>query len=274
MVWGAKPVRLSNVIILTMEDFKLPEKLEFEFQEKADPQVLTLLDKLGKAIVVVFNQLKNYKVELPKTFQVKGDVNVTDIPPIHIENFKDLRSYFEMSEKAIKQLATAITLVSSKSPVPQKSINFDTKPLLNALQELKESIKPTNNEEVVNALHTVSEQVGALVEKPSFIPPAVTNININSLRGIAKTTSVTVGATAVKLPTTPIDNRRALVIYNLGASTLYIGGSNVTTANGFPIIANSFSPTMDAGILMTIYGISSGSLDVRVMEISNDTDGS
>ena len=103
-------------------------------------------------------------------------------------------------------------------------------------------------------------------------PQPVTNVTLNGLQGNIKTTSATVGSTVAQLPSYgQLFNRRAIVIYNNSAVTIYIGGSDVTTSNGMPVPANSYSPILDAGYNMVMYGIAaSGSNNVRVLEVSKD----
>lgn len=60
----------------------------------------------------------------------------------------------------------------------------------------------------------------------------------------------------------------AVAVHNNGASTVYLGDSGVTTANGFPLAAGaSVSFEMDdQGD--TLYGIvASGTVEVRVLEV-------
>jgi hypothetical protein len=260
----------------------IPDNIDLKFQEEADPKVLSSLDKIGQALVMIFNQVRSFKINWPKIFNVQGNVDVNsilDLPPVYIKNFKDLRPYFEMSEKAIKQLAVAITLISSKDSygnrpmsIPAPVVNFDSKSILTSLESLKDSLKPTENKNELNMLRNISEGIGALYEKPTFVPPAVTNVNINPLQGFVHTTSATVGTNITKLPSYgQLFNRRSIIIYNNSANTIYLGGSDVTTSNGMPVPANSYSPILDAGYNMTIYGISStGSNNVRCLEVSKD----
>lgn len=270
-----------------MSSFSLDD-LKLEFEEKSAPEIVSKLGKIGDALVVIYNHIKGFKIDLPKIFKVQGNVDVdsvADLPPIHVQNFKDLKPYFEAVEGATKHLAAAITLMASKSPLelPQPKItpviNFDTKPILNALQELKDvsskQIEFPDNKNMVNMLRTISEGIGALIEKPTFVPPAVTSVNINPLQGFVHTTSATVGTTAGTLPSYgQLFNRRSVIIYNNSANTIYIGGSDVTTSNGIPVPASSYSPILDAGYNMAIYGIASqAGNNVRVMEVSKDQTG-
>lgn len=51
--------------------------------------------------------------------------------------------------------------------------------------------------------------------------------------------------------------------------TLYVGGSGVTTAQGFPVLAGATVKLGELGADDALYGItSSGSIDVRVLELA------
>jgi hypothetical protein len=102
----------------------------------------------------------------------------------------------------------------------------------------------------------------------------VTNVNLNGMRGIVETTAVTVGTTATQLPTANLVNRRSLVIFNNSSYTIYIGGEDVTTADGLPVPTQSYSPSLDAGMNMDLYAISaSAGCNVRVLEASSEKEG-
>jgi hypothetical protein len=257
--------------------------LKVKFEDSGNSQLSSYLDKIGQALVLIYNQFKGFKFTLPKIFKVQGSVDVdsiSDLPPVHVENLKDLKPYFESVEKATKYLATAITIMSSKStPTVQKApiVNFDTKPLLDALQELKEaSNKPTDNKQVVNMLRTVSEGISALVNKPSFSPPAVTNVNINALQGLAHSSQQTLNTGLNTIPSYgQLFNRRSILIYNNSSTvTIYIGGSDITSSSGLPVPPNSYSPVMDVGYNMIVYGLTASSTaNIRVLELSNEATG-
>lgn len=84
--------------------------------------------------------------------------------------------------------------------------------------------------------------------------------------------AVTVSTTAVRLDTAAADkdpqDGSQIFVYNNngGAVVLYVGGSDVTSANGVPI-ANAtslrFVPMMRGDAL---YGIAASAIDVRVLE--------
>ena len=81
--------------------------------------------------------------------------------------------------------------------------------------------------------------------------------------------NITVMGTAVLLPPSPLEFRRALVIHNNGADILYIGGANVTTSNGFPLAANEkIAIDIQGNNSVRVYGVSGGSSDVRILELA------
>ncbi len=83
-------------------------------------------------------------------------------------------------------------------------------------------------------------------------------------------TAVTVGTSAVALPTSPMDARRALSIRNNSTSNiLYIGfDSTVTDTTGFPVRAGESIP-FDFTASLIVWGIASAAgTDVRVLEVS------
>ena len=84
-------------------------------------------------------------------------------------------------------------------------------------------------------------------------------------------TKITVTATATKLPTTNLPNRKAISVRNNSASvTLYIGGSGVTVATGYPILPYESLP-FDMSTGAQLYGICDAgqTVDVRVIEVDN-----
>lgn len=83
--------------------------------------------------------------------------------------------------------------------------------------------------------------------------------------------AIIVGTSAVALPENPLTYRRALVIHNSdGNNTIYIGGSDVTVANGFPLTAGEkIAIDIQGNPNVTIYAISdAGGQNVRILELS------
>jgi len=79
--------------------------------------------------------------------------------------------------------------------------------------------------------------------------------------------SVTTSATA--LPTIPLEFRRALVIHNNGASTVFLGASDVTISTGFPLLAGAdIAFDIQNNQNVVVYAIATGTVEVRVLELS------
>ena len=84
-----------------------------------------------------------------------------------------------------------------------------------------------------------------------------------------KTTAVSVSTTATELPEDPLTDREGLIIQNLGAADLFIGGEDVTAASGIKLVAGQVFSSEQFGPRASIYGIvASGTADVRAMELS------
>lgn len=82
-----------------------------------------------------------------------------------------------------------------------------------------------------------------------------------------KSRAVSVTDTATRLDTTTEQWGSSLVFYNNGTATIYIGGADVTTANGAPVPSASWSPGFELGNLDALYGIvASGTHEARVLE--------
>lgn len=83
--------------------------------------------------------------------------------------------------------------------------------------------------------------------------------------------AVTVTASATPIPTTNLGNRKAITIFNMSElNIVYIGGSGVTTANGYPLERRQGLP-FDLSSGAVIYGIceSGKTAEVRILEIDN-----
>lgn len=86
--------------------------------------------------------------------------------------------------------------------------------------------------------------------------------------------AVTVTTTATRLDSTSDhgtphgSNGQAFTFHNGSAVTVYMGGSDVTTANGAPVAASSWAPGMDLTSGDIVYGIvATGTAEVRVLEV-------
>lgn len=260
-----------------------PKRIPLKFQEIADPQVFkwyqALVNKLGEVITTA----KGLRIEFPKIYTVQGSVKVTDLPRVQIDNFPDLSSAFKSIALGINNMQESLikAISSQKLEVPKStSIDGDVsmrgmKDLLEGIEELKKGfnilIKATQESRGTDTSKPLAVEI--VKDLPRPIPLPVTNVNINGLQGFSKTTAATVTTALTPLPTYgQLFNRRSMIIFNNDSSTtVYIGGSDLTSANGLPILAQSYSPAIDAGYNLHIYGrTTSGSVDVRVMEVSNN----
>lgn len=80
--------------------------------------------------------------------------------------------------------------------------------------------------------------------------------------------AVSVTTTATRLDSTSDSKLAASVaFYNIGAQTVYVGGSGVTTASGVPVAASSWSPGFDVREDEGLYAIvAATTCEVRVIE--------
>ena len=87
---------------------------------------------------------------------------------------------------------------------------------------------------------------------------------------MAKSRTVSVGIAATRLDSTsePGQAATSLQIYNPSAVIVYYGGSDVTSSNGFPLAATTYSPGSDLGWGEALYAVvASTTSDVKVFEV-------
>jgi hypothetical protein len=91
-------------------------------------------------------------------------------------------------------------------------------------------------------------------------------VNLSNLQQV-----ISVGTTAVALPTTALTNRKSLMIQNLSNALIYVGSATVTSSGatrGIQIGKGGFL-TVDAGPAQAIFGIATAaSSDVAIWELS------
>lgn len=81
-----------------------------------------------------------------------------------------------------------------------------------------------------------------------------------------KSQAVSIGNTATAIPATPIQYRRSVIIENNGTNPIYIGGADVTVANGFPVYPRGVI-RIDIAENIIVYGIvASGTEEIRCLE--------
>jgi len=78
--------------------------------------------------------------------------------------------------------------------------------------------------------------------------------------------ATTVSNTATKIPASIAEGRACIILLNNGSYTVYLGGSNVTSATGFPLEAGDSLP-IDVGDDIDIFGITANNTaEVRTLE--------
>ncbi len=260
-------------------DTKKPIRLSFN--EVADPKTLDWFSKIHDRLDFLLGALKGIKIEFPKLYQVQGTVNVDSVknlPPVNISNLSDLRAYFVLLDQSINNLQKSILKISQAMP-PEKDVVFPDQmkitgfnELLDAQEELKKGFNLLLKKDFGGALDGPVE-VSVVSEPARMIPQPVTHMSINGLGGFAQSSNVTVASTPTALPSTPLANRRTLILYNNSANTIYLGGADVNTTNGLPVVATSFSPAIDAGANMIIYAIADSDSETRVLEVGDEASG-
>lgn len=239
------------------------------------PDLITLNKEIEKLLRQIAQ--KELVLKIPDKQRIFGEVKVSQIPELGI---KALSNNLEAKLDAVISVLSNLNLEVPPFPkIEQPKINIpkfpdsvsltESKAILKALKDLRDEIKkiPDNIPEM-EFPRTVSVDNFPIPKYPN----PVTNININPLRGSVEATAVSVGTTATALPDTPLDYRRSVMVFNNESSaTVYLGGESVDTTNGLPVLAQTYSPVIDAGPRMILYGIvASGTADVRVIEASNE----
>jgi Ca2+-binding RTX toxin-like protein len=88
-------------------------------------------------------------------------------------------------------------------------------------------------------------------------------------------TAVTVTTSATALYALDMKRRSSIVSVASGGATVYVGGADVTTANGFPIVAGSTFPVSqgynaDSTPIYALYGIvAAATQEVRVLQATD-----
>lgn len=252
-------------VILTIEESKYisPEK------EPLKPVLMSLQKELKGALEVVQREVQANRIVFPKVQQIEGSVQVKNQQEFPIQK---ILTGLQSVEKAVRSVEIPKPQKIDFPPFPEKIQLLEAETLLSKLQEIKEQLV-----EIPKEKQKIEFPKNISVDNfpPQKYPMPVTSININPLRGFAKSRNVTVSTTPAPLPDEVLSYRRSLVAYNNSSTeTLYVGGSDVSGTNGMPVPPKSYSPAFDAGPRMIVYGVvATGSIDVRVLELSNENVG-
>lgn len=230
---------------------------------------------IGSADLLQKIESKNFEVknqiDFPKVQKVEGKIEVSNPT-----NLDEVVVAVEGLSNKFESVISKLKFPEYKSPAitfpafPKKMEMVGIKDLIDKVSLLADKIdqlpKSFPDIEIPNTVN-----IGNF--PPQHIPTPVTHISINSLNGAIKTTALTVSSSALPLPATNLSGRRGIQLYNNSSNTLYLGASNVTTSNGIPVLANSYSTIFDMGAGMILYGVATGSSDIRVLEISDENSG-
>ena len=269
----------------TKDNYSMTVRLK----QETDPNVTNLVDKVGSGIVLLYKAIKNIKLDLPKVFRVTGKVNVGSVesmPPVQVQNLNDLGRYFQELGNNITKLTQSIVAVAAQTP-PQPKIELPEitispkamKPLLSALGELRDSVSTKGGHDdgdLLGAVRRLNEAISTLANRPSMTAQPVTHVSLNSMAGSFLATTMNLTTTAQAVPSSSLSNRRSMIIYNNSVRTVYLGDSSVTTSGatqGLPVPATSYSPPLDAGTNMTLYGIAAATSSITVLEMSDESSG-
>lgn len=86
------------------------------------------------------------------------------------------------------------------------------------------------------------------------------------IAGKVVNSNISVGDTATAIPATAAVGRIFILVTNNGSVTVYIGDSNVTTTNGYPL-APGDAVSLDLKEQVVLYGrTATGTADVRIIE--------
>ena len=92
-------------------------------------------------------------------------------------------------------------------------------------------------------------------------------VRLEALKGLIKSTAVTIKTTPTKVPEYSLMNRKTVVIYNDSSEIIYIGGADVRTVDGLPIYPKD-NLAIDVSEQITIYAIAGSNASCRILEVS------
>lgn len=233
--------------------------------------VVSEVKKLPPVEVTNFPEIN---IPKPLPFPTSMDINsIKELPPVVVSNLRDFTTL--ISDLQLTTLQAMETL-RVKFPDSFKITNEvkvnDFSELLDGIEELKKGfnilIKATQESKGMDSGKPLTVEIVKDLPRPMATP--VTNFSLNGLGGFAKSTQVTVTSSLTPLPGEVLSSRRSMLIYNNGNQTVEIGGSTFTFGNGMPVPATSYSPVIDASSKLILYArVTSGSVDIRVLELSD-----
>ncbi|MDD5406987.1 MAG: hypothetical protein PHE73_08635 [Sulfurovaceae bacterium] len=253
------------------------EIIKLVVKREEEQELITLTEKIGKALAIIHSKIPQ-QISLPNIFQVKGRVqaDIQTLPPVKVSNFSEIEKHFKALEVRLGQMATAISMIAVQKPPEMKIQKIDFKPIIEAIKDIPVPVVQTGEGKDQDMLYEIKETLVSILNRPQMTVQPSTHMSINGLDGTFKATTLNVGSTATKLPSVNLTQRRGMIVYNNSANTIYIGDSNVAVAGagqGLPVTSGSYSPTLDAGAGMILYGIASSLSSVTIFEMSDQASG-
>lgn len=275
-VEGKVDVGTPTVKIDTLPAVDISTLPPVKIDELPDIKITNLAD-LAPYFDTLPAKFKELNLTLGKVIEAVKLAKPVEKSNLQVSNLTDLAPYFENTVQSINQLQQSFTaaILAIKPNEKPKDIKFpDTfkvaqfTELLDAMEELKNGFNILINKEVAT-IGFPDKDIPVHVTNFKY-PNPVNNVWLNALNGYVHTTANNVGTTLVTLPNYgQLFNRRAVVIFNNSNHTIYFGGSDVTVLNGIPLPAGGYSPILDAGYNMLVYGIAeTENNDIRVLEVS------
>lgn len=270
---------MTQAIKQVVESNKPSSSPSLVIKHEEDKTLVSTVEKIGQALALVYTQIKK-PIALPKMLNITGKVEVTKQSDVKIANLSDLGKYFQSLEQKLTIWAQAAsTAAPPHIEIPKfdfpKYDPVDMSGVITAVQSLEKALQGQEKSSDTAILRRLADTLSEYTSRPTMTTPPVTNVFLNPNNGVVKTSDNTVGIALVSLPQYgQLLDRRSMLIYNNSSNTIYIGGSDVTTSNGLPIPAGSYSPPIDAGYNLKVYAVASqNSNDVRVIEVSKDLSG-
>ena len=167
------------------------------------------------------------------------------------------------------------TIVTNTGTIAGDTTSIDA--TLTALSKAEDSAHVSGDQGIM-ALAVRDDAGGSLVSADGdYTPLSINNSGELRVAGSFSTscpnssivnTATTVNNTATDLVGTDLANRQDVWVANRGNRPVFIGGSGVTAANGYPLPRGSFM-NICAGANIDLHGITaSGTADVRILELA------
>ena len=118
-----------------------------------------------------------------------------------------------------------------------------------------------------NTINIASADIGSGVQATKMVPVDAAGVALHYKGTTILATAVSVGTSATALPASVLANRRSVMAYNNGAAIIYLGGSGVTTATGFPLLPGQ-AVTLEVGTLAVYGRVLTGTVEARILEVA------